>query len=125
MIRSFLTAALIPMAAAAQAFPTEFPSNAQPLDSTALEKRLAGKAFAVKAADGTRYRIQYDKSHAHLNLYSARGTINDSGPWRVESSSVCIEWRQVKSGCSEFRLVGDVLYTKRASNGEVVVMDPE
>jgi hypothetical protein len=125
MVRACLIYVLFPMGALAQAsFPTDFPAGAQAIESEALRKRLAGNSFNVKPADGGEFRIQYQDTHAYLNLYTSRGTVNDTGTWRVQGSAVCIEWQRVKSGCSEFRLVGDVLYTKRASNGEVVAMQP-
>ena len=124
MRRTCLTFVLFPIAAVAQAFPTDFPAGSQAIESEALKKRLAGKAFKIKPADGAEYLVDYQETRAHLSIYMPRGTVTDVGQWRVEGSSVCIDWQRVKSGCSEFRLVGDVLYTKRASNGEVVVMQP-
>ena len=112
------------MAIAQGALTTEFPAGAVALDSAALKERMTGKTFAAKGADGVEFVVQYQQTHAHLNVYLPRGTISDSAPWRVEGSAICIDFLKVRGGCSEFRLVGDVLYTKRASNGEVVVMHP-
>jgi hypothetical protein len=113
---------MLPALSFAQAtFPTTFPEGAVPLTPEALKSRLSGKAFKVKQAVGPEYRVQYDSTNAYVDV----GNFNDSGPWRVEGSSACIEFKRAKSGCSEYRLVGEVLYTKRISNGEVVAMIPE
>jgi len=120
-MRIFSVILLAPTVALAQAsFPTEFPAGAVPFSSQALRERVAGKSFTVKPAAGKEYRIQYDEVRAYLDV----GSFNDSGPWKIEGSSVCIEFTRAPSGCSEFRQAGAVTYTKRASNGEVVVMQP-
>ena len=115
-ILSFV-AALVPIVAFAQSsFPTEFPEGSTPVEATALRQLLAGKTFTVKPTVGSELRIQYKESYAYLNT---SGT-NDSGRWRTEGSTVCYEWKTIRPSCSEVRLLGQVLYVKRANNGEVV-----
>lgn len=111
--------------ALAQAFPTEFPAGTTALESQALKQRLVGKAFKVKPAEGAPFRIAYREGYVDLNIYAPGGTLNDSGTWKVEGSSVCIEWQRFKSGCSEYRLLGETLYTRRVTNNEVVPVQPD
>ena len=121
-MRISVTLLLAPVVAFAQAsFPTTFPGEATPFTSDALKARISGKTFTVKPAEGPEYRVQFQASHVYLDV----GSFQDSGPWKIEGSSVCMEFKRAKSGCSEFRMVGDLLYTKRASNGEVVIMRPQ
>ena|SRR5687767_363447 len=124
-MRAFTLLVMIPAIALAQAFPTDFPAGAVALESDALKKRVTGKTFRVKPADGVEYEILFQDSHAVVNIFGSRGVVSDSAPWRVEGSATCIDFTKLRPGCTEFRVVGDVLYSKRASNGEVVVMQPK
>lgn len=121
-MRSFLLFAfvsLVPLVALAQpAIPTEFPPDAQPFSSGALKERMAGKTFTFVPVAGDPVRIQYQESYAYFNV----GRASDSGKWRVEGSSICYEWRNFPRGCSEHRKVGELVYVKRSSTGEVVVL---
>jgi hypothetical protein len=113
---------LTPVAALAQApAPTEFPSNAIPVASEALKQRLMGKVFLVNPVIGAPLRVEYRDTYAFVNV----GNFSDSGKWRVEGSSICVDWKKVSPSCSDARLVGDILYVKRANNGEIVVMQPK
>ena len=60
----------------------------------------------------------YRGDFAFVNI----GNASDSGKWRVEGSSVCNDWRNLRPSCSEVRLLGDVMYVKRANNGEVIAV---
>jgi hypothetical protein len=121
MRHALLLSLLLPTLAPAQpALQTEFPPAAAPLAPDALKQLLTGKVFTVNPASGPEMRLEYRDSYAYVNV----GNRSDSGKWRVEGSAACIDWKVFPPGCSEFRLLGDVLYTKRASNGEVVVMRP-
>lgn len=114
-----LVLALIPVIALAQAsFPTTFPPDAVPIAPETVKQRLSGKVFFIKPATGAEIRVQYQDTHA----FTSAGGFSDSGRWRVEGSSVCVEWQKIPPSCSELRMLGDVLYTKRGSNGEVVAM---
>lgn len=101
-------------------FPTVFPSNAIPVSSEVLRDRLTGKSFIIKATNGPEIRLQYKDTFAFLST----GPFSDSGKWRVEGSAVCVDWQRFPPSCSEVRLVNDVIYTVRSSNGEVVEMQP-
>ena len=113
---------LVPVFAFAQAtMPTEFPSGSVPFTPEVLKERVTGKTFTFKPVVGDPVRIQYQETHAFFNA----GSASDSGKWKVEGSSVCYEWRKFPGGCSEHRSVGDLVYVKRYSNGEVVLLQPK
>src|SRR5262249_12716688 len=113
---------LAPVVAAAQAaFPTEWPSGAQPLSPAELRQKLVGKSFVAKSVSGPDVSTQYDETYAYINV----GNTSDSGTWRTEGSAVCNDWRKLRAACSEIRAVGDVLYVKRANNGEIMVLVPQ
>lgn len=113
---------LAPVAALAQApVPTEFQSDAVPLASEALKQRLTGKVFLVSPVIGAPLRVEYRDTYAFVNV----GNFSDSGKWRVEGSSVCVDWKKAPPSCSDARLTGDILYVKRTSNGEIVAMHPK
>nr|WP_329691193.1 hypothetical protein [Caldimonas sp.] len=116
-----ISLALAPILVVAQAsFPTEFPAGSTELTADALRARLVGKTFSFKPVVGNHVRIEYKDVYAFVNV----GATSDSGKWRVEGSSVCNEWTKLPHTCSAFRLANDVLYVKRANNGEVVALTP-
>lgn len=122
MRRFFLSLLLVPVLALAQTtFPTSFPDAAVPLTPETLRQRLAGKTFQIKSVVGAELRIEYQETYAYVNV----GGVNDSGKWRTEGSSVCVDWRKFPPSCSEARLLADTLYIKRASNGEIVMLQPK
>ena len=102
----------------AQGFPTDFPANATPLSAEQLRMRVQDKVFTLQPASGPSMRIQYKGEYAYINI----GSSSDAGPWRVDGSSICNDWRRFTASCSEVRLLGDVLYVKRKSNNEVMAM---
>ena len=121
-MRPFWLFVFVPVIALAQAtIPTEFPPEAVPFTPDALKERIAGRTFTFKPVAGDAVRIQYQETHAFFNV----GSASDSGKWRVEGSSVCYDWRKFPGGCSEHRKVGDLVYVKRFSTGEVVVLQPK
>ncbi len=105
-------------AAQPEAAPTAFPEGATPLTPAALSQKLSGQTYVSKPKTDAEVRIQYRGDYAYINV----GSASDSGKWRVEGSAICMEWRNFKHSCSEVRQVGDVLYVKRANNGEVMLM---
>ena len=120
-MRSLLASLLIPFGVLAQgAMPTEFPADAAPPTSDELRAKLAGKVFRVKPADGNTWRLEY-KSNGYVFLNTGTG-YRDTGKWRVEGSSACIDWQKGSGGCSETRMNGEAIYFKRTSNGEVVAL---
>ena len=120
-MRVLLALLAVPMIAAAQsAFPTEWPSGAEPLSPEALRQRLVGKSFIAKSVTGPDVRTQYQEAYAFINV----GSTSDSGPWKTEGSAVCNEWQKLRPACSEIRAVGESLYVKRANNGEIMALVP-
>ena len=102
-------------------FPTEFPPGSTQLDAAVLKQLLAGKTFVAKPVDGPQFRIQHKDSYVFFNS----GNTRDTGRWKTEGSSVCIEWNNIRSSCSEIQVLGSNLYVKRANNGEVVRMEEQ
>lgn len=119
----FLLAPAIVLAQAS--FPTEFPEGAIPVEPEMLRQRLSGNTFSVKPIAGSEYQIQYRATYAYLRIFHPGKAFYCSGPWRVEGSVACADYAHSKNECSEFRIVGDVLYTKVIGNGEVVAMRPD
>ena len=108
-----------PVLALAQAgFPTEFPAGAETLQPDDLQKKLAGRVVQMKYANGADVRLEFKDAYAYVDS----GRSSDSGKWRVHESQLCIDWQRFPSGCSQVRTVGDALYVKRLTNGEVVQM---
>lgn len=121
MKHGFSWLAFLPGLVLAQAsFPTEFPAGAARLEPAELQRRLTGQVFDVTYAGGQAVRLEYREGHAYVNA----GNASDSGTWRVEASSVCVEWRRFQGGCSEVRLDGEALLAKRIANGEIVRLNP-
>ncbi|MEO8836770.1 MAG: hypothetical protein ABI364_08525 [Caldimonas sp.] len=119
---SCIAVLLGPATVLAQAsFPTEFPQESAAMEAAVLKQLLTGKTFVVTPVGGAPYRIQYKDSYVFLNI----GSTSDTGRWRTEGSSVCIEWNRLRASCGEVRAAGSVLYVKRASNGEVVRMQEQ
>jgi hypothetical protein len=100
-------------------FPTEFPPESTAFTAEALKERLTGKVFMTKPIAGAGFRIDYKETYVFFN----QGTFSDSGKWRTEGSSVCIDWQKIRASCSEARAVGEKLYMKRANNGEIILME--
>ena len=109
------------VATAQTAFPTEFPAASAPLDPAALKQALLGRTFVAKPIEGQPFRIQYKDTYVFINV----GATKDTGRWRTEGSSVCIDWNNLRPSCSEMRAEGSVLYVKRANNGEVVRLEEQ
>ena len=116
-MRILLAVLIAPAVAFAQPpFPTEWPSGAEALSPDTLRQRLMGRSFVAKSVTGPDVRTEYQDTVAYINV----GSTSDSGPWRTEGSAVCNEWKKLRPACSEMRAVGEVLYVKRANNGEVM-----
>jgi len=125
-IALLLSIAAVPALAAAQsaAVPDAFPAGAEPVSADRLRALVSGRVFNVKPAVDPAWRLDYKES-GYVFLNTASG-FADSGRWHTEEAKLCgTGWQRVPSGCGEVRAVGDRLYLKRASNGEVVALVPE
>ena len=102
----------------------DFPAGAQVPGATELAGRLSGRTYVTKLANGVSWRMEFNTSgYAFFNI-STGG--RDSAKWRAEEGRACFEFRGTfPSGCSEFRVLGDGLYLKRASTGEVLALEPK
>jgi hypothetical protein len=114
------TVLLAGQALAQATFPTEFPAGAKVLTSEEIKSTLSGKTFTVSPADGTTWRLEF-KDSGYVFLDTSRG-YRDSGKWRIESNQWCTDLQKTGTACTELRLNGEILYYKRAANGEVVPM---
>lgn len=102
--------------------PTEFPADAQALAGPALQERVAGRVYRAQPAAGPGWRLEFkDGGYAFIDLTNGG---RDSGRWRVEGTTLCIEWQRFNSGCSEMRVQGETLHLKRTTTGEVVALKP-
>jgi hypothetical protein len=115
----------LPVLAFAQAAPTDFPADAQPLAPEALKAAIAGKSFAAKPAQGPTLRVEY-KANGWAFVETSTG-FRDTGTWRVEGSTVCATWQRnpAGSGCGEARQKGEQLYVRRVTNNEVLALQAE
>jgi len=117
-------AAFFPLCVLGQpAVPTTFPEGAVPVTAEQLRARVTDRAFGAQMTNGDSWRFEW-KSNGYLFLNAGSG-YSDSGKWRVEDGKICAEMKKSGPACSEMRLVNDVLYMKRASNGEVVALQPK
>jgi hypothetical protein len=123
-VRSLLLVLALPLSVFAQTtVPMEFPDDAAPMTPEALRERIAGKVFKVVPADGNAWRLEY---RANGFVYFNSRVVRDTGKWRVEGTQLCTDWQKLNGGgCGETRLKGDVVYLKRAANGEVIALTPE
>jgi hypothetical protein len=118
-----LCAALLSASAFAQsAVPTTFPEGAAIATAEQLNSRLAGRVYGARMTNGDVWRFEW-KSNGFFFL-NAGGGYSDTGKWRVEDGKICAEMQKSGPACSEMRISNDVLYMKRASNGEVVALQP-
>jgi hypothetical protein len=108
---------------AQSAIPTTFPDGAVAATAEQLKTRLTDRVFGARMTNGDDYRFEY-KSNGYFFLNTSRG-FADSGKWRVEESKVCSDMQKLGSICQDMRIVNDVLYLKRSTNGEVVALQPK
>jgi outer membrane protease len=103
--------------------PVDFPANAVSISADVLKVRLADRVFGAKMTDGKDWRWEW-KANGDIVL-NISTSYSDTGKWRTEDGKVCVVMTKSGPACSDMRLVGDVLYMKRASNGEVVGLLPK
>lgn len=117
------TAFLSLSALAQSAIPVTFPEGAIAATAQQLKTRLTDRVFGARMTNGDDWRFEY-KSNGYFFLNTSRGYA-DSGKWQIEEGKVCAEMQKTGAACNEMRIVNDVLYLKRASNGEVVALQPK
>jgi hypothetical protein len=122
MKKTLMLLLAMPLLALAQAVPTDFPADAQPLTPEALRAAVAGRVFTAKPVQGGSMRVEY-KANGWIWVETSTG-FRDTGTWRVEGSAICADWQRNRSGsgCSEARLKGEQLYVRRMSNNEVLAL---
>lgn len=100
-----------------------FPADLSAPGAEALHARLAGQVFRATDAKGQPWRLEYSRL-GHLFVDIGTG-FRDDGPYRVEGSQVCVTLRRSGASCSEYRLHQDAVYLRRASNGEILKLNPQ
>ncbi len=121
-----ITMALAPPAAMAQTAAetvTEFPPGAQALSPEALSAALADRRFSMVYSSMVTLRLDFKTRSGWV--FATAGSVSDSGQWRTEGSTLCIQFQQrFPSSCSEIRAMDGDLYMKR-STGQIVKMEPQ
>lgn len=116
--------AFLSLSAFAQSpIPTTFPEGAIPATEQQLKARLTDRVFGARMTNGDDWRLEY-KSNGYFFLNTSRG-YSDSGKWRIEEGKVCTDMQKTGASCSEMSIFNDVLYLKRATNGEVAALQPK
>lgn len=87
-----------------------------------LRAQLDGRVCAATAANGRAWRLAYTRS-GYL-FVDVEPTFQDSGPYRVEGSRVCVTMQCTGASCSEYRVDGETVCLERKSNGEVLTLRP-
>ena len=98
-----------------------FPDGATTPTAQELRQLLAGKVFAVKVADGTTWRLQYN-ANGYMFVDTSNG-FRGSGEWKAEDGKVCGHLRGRNPGCNEVRVHDGVVHLKRDS-GEIIRYTP-
>lgn len=118
-----LASALLCMGSSALAqgtVPTEYPADAKPVPESEIATRLSGKVYTVKTISSGNWRFEFAKNgYVYLDTESG---YRDTGTWRAEGGKWCANFQKTGDSCAELYAVGEVLYYKRARNGEVVAM---
>ena len=83
---------------------------------------LTGKVFDVSIADGTSWRLQFNKN-GYYYLNTSAG-YSDSGEWQAEDGKLCVKPRKTAAACNDARVSQGLLVLKRLS-GEIVVYRPK
>jgi len=101
--------------------PTEFPPGAQTPTAAQLTERLTGQTYYAHLTNGVTWRMQYNNAGYMFVDVSPGG--RDTARWRAEEGRTCYEFQRAGPSCAEFRLVGDRLYLKRGTTGEVLALE--
>ena len=112
---------LLPLAAAAQTLPTEFPTDAQAVPPETLRQLFSGKVRKAQPASGAGFRLEY-KENGFVFLDTATG-FRDTGKWSVEGSHICTDFPKLQKACNEARVQGDTVFVRRNS-GEILALTP-
>jgi len=87
-----------------------FPEDSKPLDEVILRQRISGHDFISPSFNQYQARYQF---YADGTVWLHLGSQYDKGPWRIEKSSICVDWHYGTPGCFEVRELNGRLYTRR------------
>lgn len=110
-------ATLLPTLALAE----DFPPDASMPSAEAVKAHLEGKVFNVQIADGSSWRVEYNRGYMYLDTSQGYKT---SGPWRAEAGQMCAELKGRPPGCNAVRMREGVMLYQRPS-GEIVRFMPK
>ena len=109
-------AALFPLAIQAEDVPKPanaddslFPKGSKPLDDAVLRERISGHDFITHSWTSNVARYQF---HANGNAWINLGQQSDKGPWRIEGSRICVDWKFGTPNCMEVRELDGKMYTR-------------
>lgn len=106
-----------------QPVPEDLFTGATSVAGDELKTRLSGKSFEWSAPGSpVTAKIQY-KANGEASIQLSNGQ-NDTGPWNVEGTQMCTEWRQLRRTCArEVRAKGELLFFRRG-DGSWATMTP-
>jgi hypothetical protein len=126
-VASALVLAMAPVPAAhaqaASAAAPDFPPDATPFAEGALATRLVGPTWEGTFPNGIHAEIEFKGGGTAFAQFS-RGSRGDQGQWRVDGSTVCVDWRKTPNWCAEARDEGGKLSMKLQGDGGVFVLAP-
>ena len=120
MFRLSLVALITVMAATSPQAQTFEETNTAPT-ADEIKTILGGNVFTVNIADGTSWRLQFNKNGYYYVNTSTGYT--DDGEWHTENGRLCVKPKKTAPACNDARLSQGFLVLKRLS-GEVVVYRP-
>lgn len=82
---------------------------------------LGGNVFTVTIADGTSWRLQFNKN-GYYYINTSTG-YTDDGEWHTENGKLCVKPKKTAPACNDARVSQGLLVLKRLS-GEIVVYRP-
>ena len=121
MFRSPLVALLLVLTSTHSLAQT-FEEAAPPPSADEVRKILSGNVFSVSIADGSTWRVDFNKNGYYF--FNASGGYSDSGKWRTEDGKLCVEPRKTPAACNDARVNQGFLVLKRLT-GEIVVYRPK
>ena len=95
-----------------------FDEAATPPTAVEIQTILSGNVFSVQVADGSSWRVQFNKNGYYF--FNASSGYSDDGEWRTEDGKLCVKPKKTAAACNEARVSQGLLVLKRLS-GEIVV----
>ena len=113
----------VPAPPAAARTASDFPSASAAISGENLRRAFADKAYTVRLADGSTWKLQY-KANGYFFVNTSVG-FNGSGTWKVQDDKVCTDGRGMTPACVVVHQQGDSLFMKRSVSGEIIELRPQ